>query len=156
MTVAPTSEAGELNTQVSKKVWDTCTSCFCDIHPSQKPWDWRQCKRCNYVSLILKVTLGFGILAVIWALWKKTNFRLGNLNIYTVGYIIDILGGWFLANGLTDLFLLAGDGWGGADIAFKSYGKKSFYFRSAGIFLLLLGFIIQCIANILSSTSQPS
>ena len=151
MTYSPPPKPGEIENKRSRKVWDNCVSCFSEIEPSEKQWDWRTCCRCKTVSVILKSALGLGVLFAFWTLWRTTGFQNGNLNLYTGGYILDIFGGWFLANGLTDLFLLAGSGWGGGDATYKTHGRKNYYYRSLGVFLVISGFIVQCVANILSA-----
>ncbi len=152
MSYTPPPKPGEMENKRSRKVWDNCESCFCELEISEKEWNWRRCSRCQKISFVLKATLCLGLVIVLWTLWKTTSFINSTLNIYTLGYVLDILGGWCLANGLTDLFLLAGSGWGGGSATFKTHGKKNYYFRSIGIFLLILGFIIQCIANILTNS----
>lgn len=152
MTYTPPPKPGEMENKRSRKVWDSCESCFCELDISESEWNWRKCNRCRQISFGLKAALFLGLALATWVLWKETSFNNSILNFYTLGYALDILGAWFLANGLTDLFLLANSGWGGGDRMFKTHGKKNYHFRSIGIFLLIVGFIIQCIANIYTNT----
>jgi len=132
----------------SKKVWDRCISCFNDIPISSASYNWRQCSWCGGVSKFLILFLGIGVLFALWQLWTYSKFKNYNLDLYTVGYLVDIMGGWFLASGLADLFALASSAWGGGESTFVRFGRKNFYRRAIGLFLLTLGFILQCVANI--------
>jgi hypothetical protein len=148
MSYNPDPKTGERNDNRSRKIWDSCITCFDDIWPSSDEWDWRQCKRCKFISKSLKVFLTVGAAFALWQLWHYNKFNNYNLDLYTTGYLVDILGGWFLASGLSDMFILASSAWGGGGDTFKKFGKKNFHMRSMGLFLLTLGFIFQCVANI--------
>jgi hypothetical protein len=123
-------------------------SCFESMVPSEKDWDWRQCGQCKLISHSLKAILFIGILIISIALYRKNQFSNGVLNFYSLGYVLDIVGGWFLAHGLADLFALSASSFGGGSETFKKYGRRNFYYRSIGLLLLTLGFLIQCISNI--------
>jgi hypothetical protein len=148
MSYRPDPPKGAFDGRRDQKVWDSCTSCFDPIELSKEEWDWRQCRRCKAISCVLKITLSAGAAFALYELWTSTRFKNSTLDLYTLGYLIDILGGWFLASGLSDLFALASSGFGGGGITFKRFGRRNFYRRSIGLFLLTLGFILQCIANI--------
>jgi hypothetical protein len=148
MAYKPDPPKGTLDDDSNRKVWDRCQSCFDKIALSDKEWDWRQCKRCRFISKSLIVALTVGALLAIWELWSYTKFENKNLDLYTLGYLVDIVGGWFLAAGLSDLFALSSSAFGGGGVTFARFGKTNFYRRAIGLFLLTLGFVFQCVANI--------
>lgn len=137
------------NNSDNRKVWDKCFSCYKAIEISQKEWDYRQCRKCKTISFLVQ---SFSVLCIVslvaFHLWFK-GLSSSKYNIYTLGYVFDLIGGWFLASGFADLFAMAAGSWGGGGGTFKKFGWINFKRRNAGLVCLSMGFILQGVANIL-------
>ncbi len=128
-------------------VWDSCISCGKGLPSSNISNDWRKCSSCSFTHKLLRI-LCITFILVLWSVCILIACTPTNVAM-TFGLTLDIWGAWLLANGFSEMWSMASGGFGGGEQTFQKYGPKSFKRKSAGVLLLMLGFLIIGLASIL-------